>query len=70
MDVSFALQALSAELLVREELTPGVHEVPPAIDEEVARLKLASLGVEIDTETPGQLAYRGRWRPAASPPAP
>jgi adenosylhomocysteinase len=70
MDVSFALQALSAELLVREQLTPGVHEVPPVIDEEVARLKLASLGVEIDTETPGQLAYRGRWRPAVAPPAP
>jgi adenosylhomocysteinase len=61
MDVSFALQALSAEHLARATLEPGVHEVPPAIDDEVARLKLASLGVEIDVETEGQAAYRGRW---------
>ena len=61
MDVSFALQALSAALLVGERLPAGVHEVPPAIDDEVARLKLASLGVSIDEETPGQRAYRGRW---------
>ena len=61
MDVSFALQALSAALLARDELPPGVHEVPAAIDDEVARLKLASLGVLIDEETPGQRAYRGRW---------
>jgi adenosylhomocysteinase len=62
MDVSFALQALSTELLVREELEPGVQEVPPAIDAEVARLKLEALGVEIDTLTPEQEAYLNRWR--------
>ena len=62
MDVSFALQALSAEWLVREDLEPGVREVPPAIDAEVARLKLAALGVEIDTVTPEQEAYLNRWR--------
>ncbi|HEV2813621.1 MAG TPA: adenosylhomocysteinase, partial [Solirubrobacteraceae bacterium] len=45
MDVSFALQALSAELLARGELEPGVQAVPPAIDAEVARLKLEALGV-------------------------
>ena len=64
MDVSFALQALSAERLVTEDLAPGVQGVPAGIDEEVARLKLASLGVEIDAETPEQQAYRGRWQPA------
>jgi adenosylhomocysteinase len=44
-----------------ERLGAGVHPVPEAVDREVARLKLASLGVEIDTETPEQEAYRGRW---------
>jgi adenosylhomocysteinase len=61
MDVSFALQALSAEHLARGDLEPGVHQVPAAIDAEVARLKLASLGVEIDAETAEQRAYRKRW---------
>jgi adenosylhomocysteinase len=62
MDVSFALQALSAELLARDELEPGVQAVPPAIDAEVARLKLEALGVEIDALTPEQEAYLNRWR--------
>ena len=60
MDMSFALQALVAEHLARHgrELAPAVHPVPAAIDDEVARLKLASLGVEIDALTPEQRAYR------------
>ena len=62
MDVSFALQALSTELLAREELPPGVQAVPAAIDAEVARLKLEALGVEIDALTPEQEAYLQRWR--------
>jgi adenosylhomocysteinase len=62
MDVSFALQALSAEWLVREDVPPGVQPVPPAIDAEVARLKLEALGVEIDALTPEQEAYLNRWR--------
>src|SRR4029079_15941107 len=54
MDMSFALQALVVEHLVRHpgELTAGVHPVPEAVDREVARLKLESLGVEIDELTP------------------
>lgn len=65
MDVSFALQALSAvHLASADGLAPGVQAVPASIDDEVARLKLVSLGVEIDVETPGQQAYRGRWSPA------
>ena len=43
MDVSFALQALAAEALVRGSWTPGVHPVPDAIEREVAALKLAAL---------------------------
>jgi adenosylhomocysteinase len=63
MDVSFALQALSVEDLVRrgEQLAPGVHQVPEAIDREVGRLKLAALGVEIDESTPEQEHYRESW---------
>jgi adenosylhomocysteinase len=63
MDVSFALQALCIEELVRHhgELGPGVHPVPPAIDDEVGRLKLAALGVTIDEPTPEQADYRESW---------
>jgi adenosylhomocysteinase len=67
MDVSFALQALCVEELVARagELEPGVHAVPGAIDREVARLKLAALGVEIDALTPAQEEYLDAWRQAA-----
>jgi adenosylhomocysteinase len=63
MDMSFALQALVVEDLVARgaSLPPGVHPVPAAIDREVARLKLAALGVEIDNLTPDQVAYRDSW---------
>jgi adenosylhomocysteinase len=63
MDVSFALQALSVEELVRRrgELEPGVHPVTAAIDREVGRLKLAALGVEIDEPTAEQEDYRQTW---------
>jgi adenosylhomocysteinase len=66
MDISFALQALAVEMLVRRagELAPGVHAVPEAIDREVAALKLSSLGVEIDTLRPEQERYLRGWRPA------
>jgi adenosylhomocysteinase len=67
MDISFALQALCVEQLVRRrgELAPGVHAVPDAIDREVARLKLAALGVEIDALTPTQEEYLDAWRARA-----
>jgi adenosylhomocysteinase len=63
MDVSFALQALSVEDLIRRgaDLGPGVHPVTSAIDREVGRLKLAALGVEIDEATPEQNDYRESW---------
>jgi adenosylhomocysteinase len=63
MDVSFALQALCVEELVgrRGDYSPAVHPVPAAIDHEVARLKLAALGVEIDQPTPEQEHYRESW---------
>jgi adenosylhomocysteinase len=63
MDVSFALQALSLEALVREPaaFAPGVHAVPDEIDREVGRLKLAALGVHIDVSTASQDDYRRTW---------
>jgi len=65
MDLSFALQALSVEHLASTDgrtLGPGVHPVPDAIDREVARLKLRSLGVELDTLTDEQRRYLRRWQ--------
>src|SRR3954465_11336708 len=64
MDMSFALQALCGEELVARgaDLTPAVHPVPAHIDREVAALKLAALGVEIDTLTAEQAVYRQSWQ--------
>jgi adenosylhomocysteinase len=64
MDMSFANQALSAEYLRgnRSELQPGVYVVPAEIDREIARLKLASMGVAIDTLTPEQEEYQRSWQ--------
>ena len=63
MDMSFADQALTAEWLVANagELAPGVYDVPVEIDKEVARLKLAAMGVAIDTLTPAQEDYLSSW---------
>jgi adenosylhomocysteinase len=63
MDMSFAGQALCVEHLVAHagELVPGVLAVPREIDDEVARLKLDSLGVRIDELTDQQLSYRSAW---------
>ena len=63
MDMSFANQALVVEWLVRNHgtLEPKVYPVPQEIDQEVARLKLRGMGVEIDTLTPEQEAYLKSW---------
>jgi adenosylhomocysteinase len=62
MDMSFADQALTCEWLVGQDLTPGVYDVPEAIDTEVARLKLASMDIAIDALTPDQEEYLSSWR--------
>ena len=63
MDMSFANQALAAEYLVRNKgkIAASVIPVPPEIDREVARLKLAALDVNIDTLTPEQKRYLESW---------
>ncbi len=63
MDMSFANQALAVEHLVKHgaQLEKRVHEVPPAIDTEIARLKLESLKVNIDELTEAQRNYLTSW---------
>jgi adenosylhomocysteinase len=63
MDMSFANQALCMEYLALREdrLPPRVYPVPQEIDREVGRLKLSSMGIEIDTLTQEQKEYLGGW---------
>ncbi|MFQ6039125.1 MAG: adenosylhomocysteinase, partial [Candidatus Aminicenantales bacterium] len=64
MDMSFSNQALSAAYLARQgrDLSPDVFPVSRDIDEEIARMKLESMGVKIDTLTPGQKKYLAAWK--------
>jgi len=63
MDMSFANQALGVEYIVkhRSRLPQGVHALPEKLDKEIARLKLKSMGVRIDTLTPAQKKYLAEW---------
>jgi len=63
MDMSFANQALSAEYAVQNaaSLERKVYPVPEEIDNEIARLKLATMGVEIDQLTEEQAKYLASW---------
>lgn len=63
MDMSFANQALSAEFMVKNAASLGkkVYSVPEDIDKEIARLKLAAMGVKIDDLTAEQVKYLGSW---------
>ena len=63
MDMSFANQALTADYLVKEgdKLEKKVYSVPEHIDREIARLKLKSMGIEIDTLTSEQEKYLSTW---------
>jgi adenosylhomocysteinase len=63
MDLSFSVQALAAKHLVRHarELEPRLHTLPAEIDETIARWKLETLGVRIDSLTPEQRAFLETW---------
>lgn len=63
MDMSFANQALSAVYMVRHagKLEKKVHSVPEDVDQEIARIKLQAMGIEIDTLTPEQQKYLNSW---------
>jgi adenosylhomocysteinase len=64
MDMSFANQALAAEWVMANaaSLEPKVYNVPRAIDAEIARLKLDTMGVAIDRLTSAQEEYLGSWQ--------
>lgn len=64
MDMSFAVQALSLEWLVKhqQELETKLYKVPDSIDDEIGRVKLAAMGLAIDTLTPEQEAYLTGWQ--------
>jgi adenosylhomocysteinase len=63
MDMSFANQCLAAEYMVKNStsMKKTVHTVPAEIDAEIARLKLASMGIKIDTLTDEQFKYLNSW---------
>ena len=63
MDMSFANQALSAEYMVANaaSLERRVYPVPEEIDKEIARLKLATMGIDIDQLTEEQASYLASW---------
>lgn len=63
MDMSFANQSLGSEFIVKEgrNLENKVYRIPDAIDKEIARLKLESMGVAIDTLLPEQEKYLSSW---------
>ncbi len=63
MDMSFSVQALSAEFAVLGgDMIPGVYNVPKEIDEKIASLKLRSMGIEIDVLTEEQIKYLKSWQ--------
>jgi adenosylhomocysteinase len=63
MDMSFANQALAAEVLARDaaKMSKSVHRLPVSVDQEIARLKLQSMGISIDALTPEQVEYLASW---------
>ncbi|MFH1076289.1 MAG: adenosylhomocysteinase [Pseudomonadota bacterium] len=63
MDMSFANQSLSVEYLVKREspLAVGVYPVPQEIDQRIAEVKLAAMGISIDTLTEEQIRYLASW---------
>src|SRR5918997_1176872 len=64
MDITFAVQALAAHHLASHaaDLAPGIQPIPEAIDDLVARIKLAALGVEPEILTEEQISYQQSWR--------
>ena len=64
MDMSFANQALASEFLVKNgaTLSKKVHKLPDYVDNEIAKLKLESMGIRIDTLTPEQEQYLNSWQ--------
>ena len=62
MDMSFAVQALSAKYILENDLPVGVTKAPDEIDYNVASMKLDAMGIEIDSLTDKQKAYMANWQ--------
>ena len=62
MDLSFAMQLLSAMYISSTKLAPGLYNVPDELDKNIAELKLESLGLKIEKLTPEQIRYMASWR--------
>ena len=62
MDMSFAVQALSAKHILENDLPVGVTKAPDEIDYTVASMKLDAMGIEIDSLTDKQKAYMANWQ--------
>jgi len=61
MDMSFANQALAVKYLNENKLSPGVYKIPKEVDERIARLKLATMGIVIDELSKRQKEYIQSW---------
>jgi adenosylhomocysteinase len=61
MDLSFSVQALAAHLLAGGGLQPGLHRFPDELDREIARTKLATLGLSLAEPTERQREFEARW---------
>jgi adenosylhomocysteinase len=61
MDLSFSVQALAVHLIASGRLQPGLHRLPAELDREIARTKLATLGIELDELTAAQRAFLESW---------
>jgi len=62
MDLSFAMQLLTALHVLHTSREPGVYNVPEELDKEVGALKLESLGIALEKFTPEQEQYMKDWR--------
>ena len=63
MDMSFANQALAAEVLSKDaaKMSKSVHRLPASVDQEIARLKLEAMGAQVDALTAEQRKYLASW---------
>jgi adenosylhomocysteinase len=61
MDMTFALQALGLREVATGKYEPGVHQLPRAIDDQVARMRLEAWGIQIDSLTDAQRKYLASW---------
>jgi len=62
MDLSFSVQALAVHHLASHEIPPGLHRLPEELDREIARTKLATLGIQLDELSPSQRSFYERWK--------